>query len=657
MQIGNSSGVMRKKDKIVVAIVAVSVLIENYLAFRYFGGERGFFDLLLCGIFVHIPVGLVVWAIANNCIRDDVQSKAKETAPDTRSNMTQVKDGEQRRSSSRECNETKVENPENAADSGLLIIPGTVHTIMRKAYAGDLQLKKVVLMDGVSTIEDYAFKGCKNLRCIKIPSSVKIIGYDIFDGCEQLMRIEVDDLHSWLGVSCRHSRYGLFSGVPSHDLVVGGKILEKVELDETESVCPANRDAFRQCSSIKEVMFSHSTKRIVMSFANCENLKRVVLPECLDFWHCDFWECRNLTEVSLPKNVKEIFRNPFLGVPNVVEIENGLEYLCGWCVGGSAQGNVSVRFRDGTCGIAQGIARDSSDSFCTVRELIFPQSVKCVGAESFRGVDELRRIIFEGRTPVCGERAFEKLSGRDLIEVVVNDGDWKHVAKQFANASRFVIVDANIRREILERDRDLGIIERPNSPRWILICCALCRSCVSVDRYYLASKLDAGVSEMTCPVCGGSFLISHVQCPLCGKCHVYGEDVEGRHHMPGAPEYDYCSRCGNKIKVHEAYFEAYIDPAHEPHRVSPLMILQEPAVVYRSGVQKWLYNVGCGMHYGIREVLRTKGYSEDEFVYRVAQMVKVSGRQITDALTQLDSMYIAGHRERLIEVVTAIMQS
>ena len=67
---------------------------------------------------------------------------------------------------------------------------------------------------------------------------------------------------------------------------------------------------------------------------------------------------------------------------------------------------------------------------------------------------------------------------------------------------------------------------------------------------------------------------------------------------------------------------------------------------------KWLYRGGVG----IREVLRTKGYSEDEFIYRVAQLVKVSGWQITDTLAQLDSMYFSGHRERLIEVVMAIMR-
>ena len=68
---------------------------------------------------------------------------------------------------------------------------------------------------------------------------------------------------------------------------------------------------------------------------------------------------------------------------------------------------------------------------------------------------------------------------------------------------------------------------------------------------------------------------------------------------------------------------------------------------------KWLYRGGVG----IREVLRAKGYSEDEFIYRVAQMVKVSGWQITDSLAQLDSMYFSGHRDGLIDVVVAIMRS
>lgn len=622
-----------KKGIYVSAIVIATVLIENFFAYCYFDGERGFLELLLCGFFAHIIAGLVAWAIASMCIRGGTKTKIVEGAPDTSSNTTQSSSDEQKLPPLRKTCETKVENPENVTDMGLLVIPSTVQTIKKEAYAGCLQLKKVVLMEGVATIEDYAFKGCRNLRCIKIPSSVKIIGAGVFDGCGLLTRIEVDDLKSWLNVSCR---YDLFYGAPPHELVVGDKIIETFEPGDVGSVCPTNRDAFRQCSSLKAVVFSNSTKRIAMSFANCENLKRVALPECLDFWDCNFWHCSNLSEVRLPKTVQEeICGNPFSGVPNVVEVEGGLRYLCGWCVGGSVQDSVSVRFRDGTYGIASGV----SLPFGTVRELIFPNSVQCVGAGSL-GMEELRRIIFEGRTPVCGDGAFEKqLLNRVHIEVVVNDGDWKYVAKQFGDTSRFVVIDANIRREELGRERNLGIVERPNSPRWIPIRCSLCRSRIIVDRYYLARKLDAGEIEMPCPDCGGSFPVTHVHCPQCGKCHVYGEDIEGRLRMPGIPEYDYCSRCGDKIKVLEAY-------------VDPMVILQDPDACRRSDVMKWLYRGGVG----IREVLRTKGYSEDEFIYRVAQLVKVSGWQITDTLAQLDSMYFSGHRERLIEVVMAIMR-
>lgn len=625
---------MTKKGKYVSAIVIATVLIENFFVYCYFDGERGFLELLLCGFFAHIIAGLVAWAIASMCIRGGAKTKIVEGVPDTSSNTTQSSSDEQKLPPLRKTCETKVENPENVTDMGLLVIPSTVQTIKKEAYAGCLQLKKVVLMEGVATIEDYAFKGCRNLRCIKIPSSIKIIGGGVFDGCGRLTRIEVGDLKSWLNVLCR---YDLFYGASPHELVVGDKVIEKFEPGDMGSVCPNNRDAFRQCSSLKAVVFSDSTKRIAMSFANCENLKQVALPECLDFWNCNFWHCSNLSEVRLPKTVQEEIKgNPFAGVPNVVEVENGLEYLCGWCVGGSVQDSVSVRFRDGTYGIASGV----SFRFGTVRELIFPKSVQCVGAGSL-GMEELRRIIFEGRTPVCGDGAFEKqLFNRVHIEVVVNDGDWKYAAKQFGDTSRFVVIDANIRREELERERNLGIVERPNSPRWIPIRCSLCRSRIIVDRYYLARKLDAGEVEMSCPDCGGSFPVTHVHCPQCGKCHVYGEDIEGRLRMPGMPEYDYCSRCGDKIKVLEAY-------------VDPMVILQDPDACRRSDVMKWLYRGGVG----IREVLRTKCYSEDEFIYRVAQLVKVSGWQITDSLAQLDSMYLSGHRERLMEVVTAIMQN
>lgn len=110
----------RKKDKIVMAIAAVSVLIENYFVYCYFEGERGFFDLLLCGIFVHIPVGLVVWAIANNCIREGARSKTEETASNVSSSTMQVKEEEQKLSLLQECVEMKIEKTENVTDGGAI---------------------------------------------------------------------------------------------------------------------------------------------------------------------------------------------------------------------------------------------------------------------------------------------------------------------------------------------------------------------------------------------------------------------------------------------------------------------------------------------------------------------------------------------------------
>ncbi len=68
------------------------------------------------------------------------------------------------------------------AKYNLLYIPNGVRAVSGGAFSG-LNVRGIVLPDGLEEIGETAFKGCVNFRKVYIPNTVKIIGKDAFSGC------------------------------------------------------------------------------------------------------------------------------------------------------------------------------------------------------------------------------------------------------------------------------------------------------------------------------------------------------------------------------------------------------------------------------------------------------------------------------------------
>ena len=54
------------------------------------------------------------------------------------------------------------------------------------------KIKRIVLEEGIETLDWFAFKGCPSLSYISIPSSVTSIGYGAFDGSSKSLIIECE---------------------------------------------------------------------------------------------------------------------------------------------------------------------------------------------------------------------------------------------------------------------------------------------------------------------------------------------------------------------------------------------------------------------------------------------------------------------------------
>ena len=87
-------------------------------------------------------------------------------------------------------------------------------------------------------------------------------------------------------------------------------------------------------------------------------------------------------------------------------------------------------------------------------------------------------------------------------------------------------------------------------------------------------------------------------------------------------------------------------------------IIQDPLAALKSDVHRWFGGImGCG-HHQIKEILRNQHCSETAFVARVAMIVRESGRDILDELTQLDNLAAdsVSARQALSNIVLQIMR-
>lgn len=75
---------------------------------------------------------------------------------------------------------------------------GDIKTIGAWGFSNSC-LRRVILCEGVQTIEDFAFNACPDLTKVEVPESVTSIGQDVFAECENLVVSVVSGsyAHQW----------------------------------------------------------------------------------------------------------------------------------------------------------------------------------------------------------------------------------------------------------------------------------------------------------------------------------------------------------------------------------------------------------------------------------------------------------------------------
>lgn len=232
------------------------------------------------------------------------------------------------------------------------VIPSSVTSIGRHAFAYCNSLASITIPDGVTSIGYSAFYYCDNLTSIIIPDGVTDIGGSAFAECNNLVTITI----------------------PASVMNIGSQAFSKYNNQNAVDVNVVVRDFSAFCNNNVIGKVSFGKYRLVDTGGN--EIKEFVIPEgTKSIRESAFSVCVGLTSITIPESVTSIGR-AFGGCINLTSIT-------------VKQGNPVYDSRDNCNAI---IETKTNTLIAGIKNTIIPTSVTSIGEYAFSGISGLTSI-------------------------------------------------------------------------------------------------------------------------------------------------------------------------------------------------------------------------------------------------------------------------
>ena len=165
-----------------------------------------------------------------------------------------------------------------------------------RAFYNCKQLEKVIVSEGITSIEFRAFDGCENLTTVQLPSSLEKIGENAFYDCKSLVNINLPD-----------NLKEIFSRA-----FYGCENLEEINLPA--GLEELGNEVFHHCNKLKSIVIPEGITEIgYWTFWDCTSLETVILPDNLQkIGDHAFDHCESLVSIDLPGSIRTIEGNTFM---------------------------------------------------------------------------------------------------------------------------------------------------------------------------------------------------------------------------------------------------------------------------------------------------------------------------------------------------------
>ena len=371
-------------------------------------------------------------------------------------------------------------------DHEVLKIPEGIKSI--NDFVGNEKLKKVILPNSVTTINDYAFSrySCSSLEEIVYTPSLVNFGYDVFSK-EFLEKNNTEFLiiNDLLVLSNVKEKYVV---IPQGVKKICGyafrnnNIIENIELPN--SLTEIDKYAFYECSKLKSINIPDSVKKIGNdAFHQCEKLSEIKLSNNLEIIENGTFEnCKKLSKITGLNSLKEIGVNAFAGCSKLKKIQlsndikiiskeafKNCESLEEITLAEVVQQNAfenctnlkTVHFNDN-----MKIVNIYTFANCiNLKEVAFNEGLKEIGAYAFYNCSELNNVKLPSKLEKIYGYAFSKCKKLNEIYIddstIVNENAFEHTpyGKTILNEMKFgdFIISKGVLKKYLGKSKEVSI--------------------------------------------------------------------------------------------------------------------------------------------------------------------------------------------------------
>lgn len=317
-------------------------------------------------------------------------------------------------------------------DEGLLVIYGSgdmddynYSATFAAPWAG-LDVKKIVIHEGVESIGNCAFYNMADVAEIDVPQSVKKCGYDAFFATAWLDAFADQFVVVGDGVLIKYKGASQDVTIPYGVKYISNAFSKENEfsVDITsvkmpDSVVEIGNYAFYSCKFLNNVKFSNSVvsigvgafegsglrKEIILpptveyigrnAFSNCIELYGITLPDALKKIGETAFSYSNISHIFIPAAVEEIEGNPFVGCEVLDRIEV------------SEENNAFISDENGILYTNDMSTLIACPSAVNVAEVAVPETVTTIGDSAFYKCPNVKSVFLSGEVNSIGKNSFE----------------------------------------------------------------------------------------------------------------------------------------------------------------------------------------------------------------------------------------------------------
>lgn len=261
-------------------------------------------------------------------------------------------------------------------------------------------IEKLILSEGVVSIEESAFESCSGLTDVKFPDTLEKIGYCSFSYCSNISEID-------LGKGIKEIGGCSFLDALSTDSI---KIPASVEIIGTDAFLDGTAGEIQinpenqHYSSDNGVIYDKKVKKLIFCSKN-NNIDKYTVPDTVKLIESNAF-CGNqyLKELTVPGNVKTIDQYAFFECERLEKLNiTGSVNIIDQCAFKNCTALVSAEFNDGLESVKE-------DAFYNtgLKKVVLPDTVKDIEANAFSNCHDLTEAVIPVTYEFLGTNAFSR---------------------------------------------------------------------------------------------------------------------------------------------------------------------------------------------------------------------------------------------------------